>query len=160
MEAVISQLLDDSRDLSQQDVQGQRILVRADLNLPRSPDGFGFSDTTRLDAALPTLRLLSERGARVIVASHLGQPEPGVEPEEQMRAKYSLRPVSELLKQALGPAFVGMADDCVGRSAQRLIASLRDGQVRERGGGRPLPEGPPVVFLFFARALSDGNQCD
>lgn len=131
MDSLIAALLEPSRDIFTHDVRGKRVLVRADLNLPQHDDG-SISDSTRLDSALPTVRALSERGARVILASHLGRPEPGVEPEEEMRRRDSLRPVAALLKGHLGEAFVGMADDIVGPSAQATVAALQDGQARHQ----------------------------
>jgi phosphoglycerate kinase len=127
---VIARLLAPAADISAQDFRGQRVLVRADLNVPLSRDG-RVTDRERIDAALPTLRQLAEGGARVIVASHLGRPQPGEEPEAQMRARDSLRPVAALLAEALGQErFIGIADDCAGPSAAALVARLRDGQVR------------------------------
>ena len=77
------------------DLRGKRVLVRQDLNVPIK-DGYVRS-TARIDAALPTLRMLLEQGARVAVMSHLGRPEEGAcEPE------FSLAPVAESLSEKLG----------------------------------------------------------
>ena len=76
-------------------VAGQRVLVRADLNVPL--DGSRIADDTRIRASLPTLRLLLEQGAsHVLVCSHLGRPKDGPDP------KYSLRPVAARLGELLG----------------------------------------------------------
>ena len=127
---VVRRLLSPELDIATQDFHGQRVLVRADLNVPISREGgtVRVADRERIDAALPTLRQLSAAGARVVVASHMGRPEPGKEPEAEMRSRDSLRPVADVLAAELGDAFAGMADDCVGPSATALVASLRDGQ--------------------------------
>ena len=126
---VVQRLLSPELDIAAQVFHSQRVLVRADLNVPLTADG-RVADRERVDAALPTLRLLAAGGARVVVASHLGRPQPGKEPAEEMRRRDSLRPVAELLAAELGDAFTGMADDCAGPSAKALVASLRDGQAR------------------------------
>ena len=77
------------------DLKGQRVLIREDLNVPVK-DGQIKSDA-RLQAALPTIRLALERGAAVMVCSHLGRPEEGVFSEAD-----SLKPVAEYLAKALG----------------------------------------------------------
>src|SRR5438094_418534 len=80
------------------------------------------ADDTRVRAALPTLRDLSQRGARVIVMSHLGRPKGRVDPA------LSLRPVAARLSELLGRA-VGFAEDCVGDPAVRAVAELGDGDL-------------------------------
>jgi phosphoglycerate kinase len=89
------------------DVRGKRVLVREDLNVPLK--GNTITDGTRITAALPTLRWLSERGARTVILSHLGRPNGKPDP------KYSLAPVFERLK-ALVPGQWRFANDCVGES--------------------------------------------
>jgi phosphoglycerate kinase len=102
------------------DVAGRRVLVREDLNVPLR-DG-AISDETRIQAALPTLRDLAARGARVIVMSHLGRPKGKPNPA------YSLRPVAGRLGRLLGRE-VAFATDCVGEPARQVVDSLRDGDV-------------------------------
>lgn len=80
------------------------------------------ADYTRIDAAIPTLRTLRERGARVIVLSHLGRPNGKPDP------KYSLRPVAPALAERLGVP-VAFADDCIGPVARDAVAKLGDGDV-------------------------------
>jgi phosphoglycerate kinase len=101
-------------------VRGRRVLVREDLNVPMS--GGEIADFTRIDAAITTLRTLRERGARVIVLSHLGRPEGQVVP------KYSLRPIAAALAQRLGVP-VAFAGDSVGPVARDAVAKLKDGDV-------------------------------
>ena len=125
---VIRQLLAPERDVLTQEVAGARVLVRADLNAPLTRDG-QVAERARIDAALPLLRALCAKGARVVVASHLGRPEPGKEDEAVMRARDSLRPVAQVLQAELGACFRGLAEDVVGPSAQALAASLAPGDL-------------------------------
>lgn len=102
------------------DVKGLRVFVRADLNVPL--DGETITDDGRIRASVPTIKKLVERGAKVIVAAHLGRPKGSVTP------KYSLAPVSRRLAELLGQD-VAFATDVVGESAQSVVAGLQDGQV-------------------------------
>lgn len=102
------------------DVRGRRVLVRSDLNVPL--DGETITDDGRIRASVPTIKALSEGGARVVVCAHLGRPKGA--PEE----KYSLRPVARRLGELLGQD-VAFATDIVGPSAQETVAGLADGQV-------------------------------
>ena len=101
------------------DVAGKRVLVREDLNVPLS-DG-AIADDTRVRAAAPTLHHLAQRGARVIVMSHLGRPKDR-EPE------LSLKPVAGNLGQRVGRE-VQFAEDCVGEPAVTAVDRLQAGQV-------------------------------
>ncbi len=117
-------------------MRGKRVLVREDLNVPMTPSsGSGqasVADFTRIDAALPTLRRLHDRGARVIVLSHLGRPvlrgASGAPQDDPANAKLSLRPVAAALAQRLGLP-VAFADDSVGPAARDAVAKLTDGDV-------------------------------
>lgn len=112
------------KTLDDLEVSGKRVLVREDLNVPleRNGDSVTVADSTRIDAAVPTLKTLRERRARVVVLSHLGRPDGHANP------KYSLRPVAPLLSQRLG-CRVAFADDCIGDSAKAAVDALRDGDV-------------------------------
>ena len=101
-------------------LRGQRVFVRADLNVPIQDGRVG--DDTRIRATLPTLQRLLDAGARVIVASHLGRPKGKVDP------KYSLAPVARRLGELLGRP-VALASDCVGATANAAVAALRDGEI-------------------------------
>ncbi|HEY4101495.1 MAG TPA: phosphoglycerate kinase [Gemmatimonadales bacterium] len=93
------------RTLAQLDpshLDGQRVVLRSDLNVPM--DGERITDDTRLRASLPTIRYLHEKGARVVVLSHLGRPKGGPDP------KYSLKPVARALEMLLGFPVTFLAD--------------------------------------------------
>jgi len=109
------------RDL---DVQGKRVFMRVDYNVPlEEKDGkMVITDTTRIVETLPTLKLLIEKGARIILAAHLGRP------KGKREATMSLRPVGVKLHELLGQP-VEFADDCIGEHAEKVAASLKDGQV-------------------------------
>ncbi|GAB3146066.1 phosphoglycerate kinase [Microbispora hainanensis] len=102
------------------DVKGRRVFVRADLNVPL--DGETITDDGRIRASVPTIKKLVERGAKVVVAAHLGRPKGTFTP------KYSLAPVSRRLAELLGQD-VAFATDVVGESARSVVASLQDGEV-------------------------------
>jgi len=101
-------------------VRGQRVFVRADLNVPMR-DGV-ITDDARLRASLPTLRRLLEAGGRVIVASHLGRP------GGKKVAELSLRPVAPRLAELLGMG-VSFCEDCVGENARNAVEELGEGQL-------------------------------
>ena len=101
-------------------LEGKRVLVRSDLNVPL--DGTTITDDGRIRASVPTIDDLRGRGARVIVMSHLGRPKGA--PEE----KYSLAPVAKRLGELLG-AEVTAASDTVGESAKAAVAAMSDGDV-------------------------------
>ena len=99
-------------------VEGQRILVRDDLNVPL--DGGRITDDGRIRGALPTLTALLDRGAKVIVCTHLGRPAGKPDP------KYSLAPVAARLSELLGRP-VKLATDITGPSARAAVSALRPG---------------------------------
>jgi phosphoglycerate kinase len=99
--------------------EGQTVLVRADLNVPL--EGGEVADDTRIRAALPAIEELRARGAKVVVASHLGRPK-GHDPA------YSLEPVSKRLGELLG-APVRQAPEVVGPEVRRGVSRLREGDV-------------------------------
>jgi len=109
-----------TKGIAEVDVRGKRVLVREDLNVPLA--GGAVADDTRIQAAVPTLRNLSERGARVIVMSHLGRPDGKVVDSLRMA------PVAVALSRALGKE-VKTAPDCVGPAVQAAVAALADGDI-------------------------------
>jgi phosphoglycerate kinase len=102
------------------DVKGKRVLVRVDFNVPLK--GGQVTDDTRIRAALPTIRYLLEKGAAVILMSHLGRPKEGPDP------KYSMKPTATRLAELLGKP-VAFADDCVGPKAEAAASALKPGDV-------------------------------
>ena len=100
--------------------QGKRVLLRADLNVPMQNGK--ISDLTRLERLSPTIKELSEKGAKVIVCSHFDRPKGKRVPE------MSLRPIAEALGQVLGKP-VAFAEDCVGAPAQAAVDAMADGAV-------------------------------
>jgi phosphoglycerate kinase len=105
-----------------QDIEptGKRVLVRVDFNVPIVEGK--ISDNTRLVASLPTLRYLTDKGAKVILCSHLGRP------DGQPNPKYSLKPVAAALADLLGrPA--AFAGECVGPEAEAAVAKLQPGEI-------------------------------
>ena len=101
-------------------VQGMRVLVRSDLNVPL--DGDVITDDGRIRASVPTIKRLVEGGARVVVTAHLGRPDGSPDP------RYSLAPVADRLGELIGQP-VAFATDTVGSSAQETVAALADGEV-------------------------------
>ncbi|MBB4932447.1 phosphoglycerate kinase [Lipingzhangella halophila] len=108
------------RTIEDLDVSGQRVFVRADLNVPL--DGERITDDGRIRASVPTITKLRERGARVIVAAHLGRPKGEPAPE------FSLGPVAARLGELLGTD-VAFATDTAGESARAVSGALADGDV-------------------------------
>ena len=102
------------------DLRGKRVLIRCDFNVPL--DGDAITDDGRIRAALPTLRSLTEAGARVVVMAHLGRPKGEVNP------KYSLAPAARRLDELID-ASVTLAGDVVGPSATQTVANLADGEI-------------------------------
>ena len=104
------------------DVQGKKVLVRCDFNVPRA-DG-EITNDKRIVAALPTIKYLMEHGAKVILCSHLGRPKGEYKPE------FSLAPVAKRLSEYLGKE-VKLAEDpeVVGENAKKLAEELADGDV-------------------------------
>ncbi len=108
-------------DLLAEGVQGRGVLVRSDFNVPLGDDR-NITDPGRIIASLPTLKALSEAGAKVIITAHLGRPDGAPDP------KYSLAPVAEDLGERLG-RHVQLAGDVVGSDALARAEGLTDGDI-------------------------------
>src|SRR5258705_473434 len=106
------------------DVRGKRVLVRVDYNVPmEEKDGqMVINDDTRIKETLPTLELLIEKGARIILASHLGRPNGKREPS------MSLRPVAARLADLIQRP-VAFVDDCIGEKVEKTATALRPGDI-------------------------------
>ncbi|MCC6546686.1 phosphoglycerate kinase [Candidatus Sumerlaeota bacterium] len=103
------------------DVKGKRVLVRCDFNVPLDDDG-KITDDIRITESLPTINYLIDKGARVILASHLGRPDGERKPE------FSLKPVAARLSELLKKP-VPLAADCVGPEVTKAVGALKDGDV-------------------------------
>jgi phosphoglycerate kinase len=109
------------RKLQSLDVAGRRVFVRVDFNVPLGPDG-AVTDDTRIVASLPTLRYLIEKGARLIVASHLGRPKGKRDP------KQSMAPVRDRLERLLRQP-IKFSENLIGPDAERMSRELKNGEV-------------------------------
>ncbi len=108
-------------NLSESDLAGKTVLVRADLNVPLDDNGT-ITDDTRIRAALPTVQDLLKKGAKVILCSHLGRP------KGQVKESLRLTPVANRLSELLGQP-VTMCKDCVGDEVAAQVGALANGQV-------------------------------
>ena len=102
-------------------LQGKKVFVRVDFNVPLDADG-SVTDETRINAALPTIKELQAKGAKIILASHLGRP------KGTRNDSMSLAPVAPLLAKKLGSTVLFL-DDCIGEKIESAVNSLQDGQV-------------------------------
>jgi phosphoglycerate kinase len=110
----------DKKTVRDVDVQGKRVLVRVDFNVPLK-DG-GVSDDRRIRAALPTIQYLLDHGAAVVLMSHLGRPKGEPKPE------FRMDPVAERLGELLGKP-VTKLDDCVGVEVENAVKAMQPGDV-------------------------------
>lgn len=114
-------VLDRIKIVDQLEVASRRVFVRVDFNVPLTDDK-KVADDTRIREALPTLRYLVGKGARIVLASHLGRP------KKDKKAGLSLEPAGHRLAELLGMDIV-LADDCIGDGAKKVVSDLRDGRV-------------------------------
>ncbi len=105
------------------EVKGKRVFLRVDFNVPLTKAApFTITDDTRITAALPTIEALRKKGARLIIASHLGRPKGTVASE------FSLMPIRDRLAELLNTT-VEFASDCIGDEATSKANALKDGEV-------------------------------
>jgi len=131
-------------------VEGKRVFVRVDFNVPLEKGTKKVTDDARIRATLPTLRHLIDRGARIVLGSHLGRPDGQAKPE------YSLEPVAVKLAELLSIE-VNLADEPVGDGARKVVSDLRDGQIGMLENLRFDP-GEEENDETFARTLA--SYCD
>jgi len=110
------------KNVTSVDVAGKRVLIRVDFNVPL--DDGKITDDRRIQAALPTIRSVIERGGRAILMSHLGRPK-----GEGYEASSSLKPVAERLAELLGQPVAFPSTDCSDDASRDAIMAMRDGDV-------------------------------
>src|ERR1700744_2053775 len=107
------------RTLDDVDLKGKRVLLRVDLNVPME---YGrVTDATRLERVAPTITEIADKGGKVILLAHFGRP-------KGRDAKESLKPVAEALANVIKKP-VAFADDCIGESAEKAVAAMKDGDI-------------------------------
>lgn len=134
------------RDIPEGELRGKRVLVRVDFNVPLD-ENRNITDDTRIVESLPTIRYLVERGARVILVSHLGRPKG--KPEDKLR----MDPIAKRLEELLGRKVVKV-NDCIGEAVKQAVAQLKDGDVLLLENIRFYPE-EEANDERFARALAE-----
>jgi phosphoglycerate kinase len=146
-------MLDGIKSVRDLEVAGRRVFVRVDFNVPL--EGKVVTDDTRVRAAIPTLRLLLDKGARVVIASHLGRPKGGPDP------KYSMEPAAHKLAELMNVDVI-LADDCIGDGPKKVVGDLRDNQIAclENLRFHPEEEKNDEVFARELAKLSDAYVND
>jgi 3-phosphoglycerate kinase len=131
------------------DVQGKRVLVRVDFNVPVDENG-QITDDRRIEAAIPTIETLAGRGAKVILVTHFGRPKNG--PEEKLR----LDTIGKRLAELLGKPVIKL-NECIGSGPQQAIANLAPGGVvlLENVRFHPEEEANEEAFAKQLAALAD-----
>jgi phosphoglycerate kinase len=109
------------KTISELDITGRRVFIRVDFNVPLTPEG-KVSDDTRIRESLPTIKLAVDKGARVVLASHLGRP------KGKADKKYSLEPVAARLAELTGED-VALTDEPVGDGARKVVSDLKAGAI-------------------------------
>jgi phosphoglycerate kinase len=116
-------MLDGIRLIDELPLEGRRVFIRVDFNVPLDKATGKITDDERIVASLPTIKKAIASGAKVILASHLGRP------KGQRAPKYSLEPVAVRLSELLDGKDVILPDDCVGDAPKKVVSDLRPGGV-------------------------------
>ncbi|MEE0867736.1 MAG: phosphoglycerate kinase [Clostridia bacterium] len=105
------------------EVSGKKVLVRCDFNVPLDKEG-NITDENRIVGAMPTIKYLADKGAKVILCSHMGKP------KGEPKKEFSLAPVAKRLSEKLGKEVVFAADDnVVGENAKKAVSEMKDGDI-------------------------------
>src|SRR6266540_2976686 len=102
-------------------LSGKKVFIRVDFNVPQDDSG-NITEDTRIVGALPTIRYAIEKGAKVVLASHLGRP------KGEKKPKYTMAPAAQRLSELLGKE-VRQAPDCFGPEVDAMVATLQPGEV-------------------------------
>lgn len=145
------------------DLQGKRVLMRVDFNVPQDKQTGAITNPQRIAAALPTIKYALNHGAAVILMSHLGRP------DGERKAKYSLKPVADKLQELLGQS-VKFLNDCVGPEVEAVCAALKsgdvillenlrfhieeEGKIKDEKTGETLKKATPEGLAAFRASLS------
>ena len=111
----------DFKSIDQLNIQGKKILLRVDFNVPLDQKG-NITDDARIRAALPTIQYALAQNARILLASHLGRP------KGKPEAQYSLAPVARKLGELLRKE-VKLAPDCIGPDVEKMVAAMKPGDL-------------------------------
>lgn len=103
-------------------LEGKRVFIRVDFNVPQDKKTLKITDDTRIRAELPTINYALEKNARLILASHLGRP------KGKPAKEFSLLPVAERLTELIGPEVI-FPDDCIGDGVKKIVKEMEPGQV-------------------------------
>jgi phosphoglycerate kinase len=117
-----NELIMNKKTVKDIDVNGKKVLVRCDFNVPIDSETGKITDNRRIRAALPTIQYLLDHNAKVILCSHLGRP------KGEFNLKYSLKPVAEELSKLLNKD-VKLAKDVIGESAKELTSNMKEGDI-------------------------------
>lgn len=137
------------KGIDEVDVKGKRVIVRSDLNVPLANGE--VSDATRIERLVPTLRALSDRGAKIVVISHLGRP------KGKPATEFSLKPVAAKLGIMMPGKSVRFVEECVGAGAENAVSAMQPGEIvvlenlRFHGG----EEGNDPAFVSQLAKLGD-----
>jgi phosphoglycerate kinase len=140
--------MSDFRTLDDGDFAGKRVLLRVDLNVPVK-DG-KVTDATRIERVVPTIRELSDDGAKVILLAHFGRP------KGERNLEMSLKPIAEAVSAELGRK-VGFAEDCIGEPARKAVAAMADGDILLLENTR-FHKGEESNDPDFVRALAENGD--